>query len=389
MSEPLKPAKPGRLISLDAFRGMTIAGMILVNNAGDWSNQYKPLGHAAWHGCTATDLIFPFFLFIMGVAMTFSFSHRLEEPGGRRALLGQVLRRTLLLFGLGMLLNLIAYVAAPWVESLRIPGVLQRIALCYLVVSLIGLRTQVRGQALWTIGLLGGYWAAMKFIPVPGHGAGILDKVGNLASYLDTQIFGITNYEFDTVKGIGHDPEGLLSTLPAIATTLTGLLAGQWIRRKDRDGNEKTAGLATAALVLLVLGALWHYEFPYNKNLWTSSYVLHTSGWGLLTFAACYWVIDVKGRSAWTKPFVVYGTNAIAAYFGASAMAWLTILIRIPQGEGKSIFLKTWLYDNLFKSWIPGLFGDKASSAAYGIMYVLIWLGLMGILYRKKIFIKV
>jgi len=389
MSEPLKPVKPGRLISLDAFRGMTIAGMILVNNAGDWGHIFQPLGHAAWHGCTATDLVFPFFLFIMGVAMTFSFSHRLDEPGGKRTLLAQVLRRTLLLFGLGMLLSLLAYFSAPWIKHLRIPGVLQRIAVCYLVASLIGLHTRVRGQALWTVGLLAGYWAAMKFIPVPGHGAGALDKAGNLASFLDTGIFGATCYEYDAATGLGHEPQGFLSTFPAIASTLTGLLAGHWIRRKDRDGNEKVAGLATAALVLLVLGALWHYEFPYNKNLWTSSYVLHTTGWGLLTFGVCYWVIDVKGHSAWAKPFVIYGTNAIAAYFGASAMAYLTILIKIPQADGKSIFLKTWLYNNFFKSWIPELFGPTVSSHAYGTMYVLLWLGLMGILYRKRIFIKV
>lgn len=384
-----KPVKPGRLISLDVFRGMTIAGMILVNNAGDWGHIFKPLGHAQWLGCTATDLIFPFFLFIMGVAMTFSFSRRLEEPGGRRELMTQVWRRTFLLFALGAVLHFYAYLAAPWVKYVRIWGVLQRIAICYLVVSFIGMNVSIRGQAGWAVMLLAIYYFLMKFVPVPNYGAGVLEQSGNLAGYLDSTLFGKCCYEFDEKTKMYHDPEGLLSTLPAIATTLSGLLAGHWIRRKDVDGHQKAAGLATAGLLCYMVGALWQYDFPYSKNLWTSSYVLHTSGWGMMVLAACYWTIDVKGITGWTKPFLVYGTNAIAAYVAAGLIAYTTILIKFQGAEGKTIFLKTWIYNTLYKSWIEPNAGPYVASAAYGFTYVVIIYALMSILYRKKIFIKV
>ncbi len=382
------PAKPGRLLSLDAFRGMTIAAMILVNNAGDWGHVFAPLNHAEWHGCTATDLIFPFFLFIVGVSMTFSFARRMGQDGAFEELVPQIYRRTILLLALGLGLQLIIFKAAPWVEHYRFAGVLQRIALCYFFTAFIMLGSSWREQAAWAVGLLLLYYALMKFVPVPGYGAGVLDMNGNLASWLDNFVFGQRCYHFDEKTGMGHDPEGLLSTLPAISTTLSGVLAGHWLRRRDTDGNEKVAGLATAGFFLLVLGALWRYDFPYNKNLWTSSYVLHTSGWAMLTLGVCYWIIDVKGYKAWSKPFVVYGTNAIAAYVGASAMAYTTIWIHWKSGD-KVVFLKTWVYTHGFRSWIEPLEGPYVSSAAYGTAYVLIWLGLMTILYRKKIFIKV
>jgi predicted acyltransferase len=367
--------------------------MLLVNNAGDWDHVFPPLLHAEWQGCTATDLVFPFFLFIMGVAMTFSFARRLQEADGRRKLLPQILRRAAILIGLGLLLNLEVHLATKdlsWGSpGYRIPGVLQRIGLCYLFASLIVLWTGIRGQVLWTVGILLFYYALMKFIPVPGYGAGDLSKEGNLSTYLDTLILG--SHAHDRVQGLypHHDPEGLLSTIPAIASVLMGILAGHWIRDKKRDGNEKVAGLSVAGLGLFIVAALWKYDFPFSKRIWTSSYVVHTSALALLTLAALYWIIDVKGVKAWSKPFVVYGTNAIAAYFGASAMAYSTIWIRWTTETGESMYLKTWIYNTFYASWIPDVFSATVSSAAYGATYVVLWCALMWILYRKRIFLKV
>jgi len=402
MTAEVQPIKPGRLLSLDAFRGITIAAMLLVNNTGDWGHMFPPLGHADWNGCTATDLIFPFFLFIMGVAMTFSFSRRLQEPGGSAHLVPQIIRRALLLIGLGLMLNLVSFLATrglDWArEDFRFAGVLQRIGLCYLFAALIALWFRVRGQVIWTAGLLLVYYILLKYVAPPGVEHPTLDMQGNLASWIDTKIMGAHCYKHVKGTDFYHDPEGLLSTLPAIATTLTGLLTGHWLREKTRDGNEKVAGMATAGWILFVVGELWKYDFPYNKNLWTSSYVLHTSALALWTLAAFYWIIDVKKITAWSKPMVVYGTNAITAYFGVGLMSSATIWIKWHDAEGQVVMLKTWLYQKLFERPIaelapyifPESYSEYISSAAYPlIMYVALWCGLMWILYRKRIFIKI
>ncbi|MFH0792893.1 MAG: DUF5009 domain-containing protein [bacterium] len=394
MTDSLQPIKPGRLLSLDIFRGITIAGMFQVNNAGDWGHVWSPLEHAEWNGCTATDLIFPWFLFIVGVAMPFSFARRLESGAQKNDLIPQIIRRACLIFLVGAAIHLESWFAIgnfDWASpNYRIAGVLQRIALCYLFASLIMISWDIRGVASWFAVLLLGYWALMTLVPVPPVPEGVEEQYRNLASYIDRTILGPTCYKFDRKLGIGiHDPEGLLSTLPAIATTLSGILTGYWLRAKEKSGYEKVAGLFVAGFALIVLGMWWDYFFPMNKNLWTSSYVLFTSGWGLATLGVCYWLVDIKGITTWAKPFAVYGVNAIAAYVGVAMMSYATILIHWTGPDGKNILLKTWLYNTLFKSWIPALFNDYASSAAYAFFtYVVLWCGIMWIFYRKKIYIK-
>jgi predicted acyltransferase len=372
------PSPEKRLLSLDAFRGMTIAAMLLVNNAGDWKHVFPPLEHAEWHGCTATDLIFPFFLFIMGVAMTFSIIPKQEKGLNSRVIFSSIIRRSAILFGLGLVISYVSYegFGSPY----HVFGVLQRIGICYLSASLILLRTGVRGQTLWTASILIGYYILMKWAPIPGGSAGILNPDSNLAFYVDQRWLGYV------------DPEGILTTIPAIASVMMGVLAGYWLRDPKREGSEKAAGLCAAGTVLWIVAALWKYSFPFNKSLWTSSYVLHTTALALFTLATCYWIMDVRSVQRWAKPFVIYGSNAIAVYFGASIMAYSTIWIHWNDGQGNKIFLKTWIYNSLYRSWIPGLFGiygEYISSAAYGASYVLFWFAVSWILYRRQIFLKV
>lgn len=372
----LSPEK--RLLSLDAFRGMTIAAMLLVNNAGDWKHVFPPLEHARWHGCTPTDLIFPFFLFIMGVAMTFSIVSKQEKGLNSRAILFSIIRRSLILWGLGLIISYVSFKG--FGSPFHIFGVLQRIGVCYLLASFILLWTQVRGQALWTASILIGYGLLMKMVPPPGGSAGDLNPNSNLASYIDKRWLGYV------------DPEGILTTVPAIASVLMGVLAGHWLRDPKREGKRKAAGLGAAGAVLMISAALWKFSFPFNKSLWTSSYVLYTTSLALLTLAACYWIMDVWTAQRWAKPFVIYGGNAIAVYFGASIMAYSTIWIHWSDGRGGKLFLKTLIYNHFYRSWIPGLFGacgDYISSAAYGASYVALWFALSWILYRKRIFLRV
>jgi predicted acyltransferase len=367
-----------RLLSLDAFRGMTIAAMLLVNNAGDWNHVCAPLEHAEWHGCTAADLIFPFFLFIVGVAMTFSLARKQEQGVKFRTLLRSIARRSTILIGLGLVISYVSYKG--FGADLHISGVLQRIGICYFIASLLLLWTGMRGQALWTAAILVGYCLVMKLVPAPGGSAGALDPESNLASYVDKRLLGYV------------DAEGILTTVPAIASVLMGVLAGHWLRDRNRTESAKAAGLCVAGAVSFIAAALWKYSFPFNKSLWTSSYVLHTTSLALFTFATCYWIVDVRNIKKWAKPFAIYGSNAIAVYFGASVMAYSTIWIHWNGEAGKKIFLKTVIYDSLYKSWIPGLFGvcgDYISSAAYGATYVILWFAVSWMLYRKRIFIKV
>ena len=368
----------GRMVSLDVFRGMTIAGMILVNNPGDWGAIYSPLEHAAWHGWTPTDLVFPFFLFIVGVSITLALSPRRAETGGAtRDVYLKILRRTLIIFGLGLFL---AGFPSFDLSTIRIPGVLQRIAVCYLVASLIFLKTNWRVHLGVAVALLLGYWALMTLVPVPGFGAGALDsKEGNLAAYVDRAVFGQHVWRFAKV----YDPEGLLSTLPAIATTLAGVFTGHVLRAR-RPPFEKVSAMFVAGAAFVVLGWAWNYWFPVNKALWTSSYVLLTAGMALQLLAVCYWLVDVKGYRRWALPFIVFGTNALALYFLAELWANLISIISFTRG-GVAVPLQTLLYENLFASWAA----PKNASLAYAVCTVLFWLGVMTLLYRRRVFIKV
>jgi len=366
--------QPNRLASLDVFRGLTIAGMILVNNPGSWSFIYAPLRHAKWHGWTPTDLIFPFFLFIVGVSITFSFSKRTNEGDLSSALYLKILRRTILLFAVGYFLRVFPSFNF---DSIRIPGVLQRIALCYLFASLLFLKVRPKGRVAITLFLLAGYWAVMKLIPVPGFGAGVLEFEGNLCGFIDTKL--LAGHLYKTT----FDPEGILSTFPAIATALLGTLTGDWLLSK-RDQGQKMAGLFAAGIVFVILGLFLHPLFPINKQLWTSTFVIFTAGAALIVLGLCYGINDVLGQKKGAYPFLVFGTNAIAVYAGSTLMVKLISRIHLSiQGEGMS--LQSFIYNKLFVPWAGPLLG----SLLYPLILLLIWLAILYPLYKKKIFIKI
>lgn len=377
MPPTTKPAATERLVSLDVFRGFTIAAMILVNNPGTWEHIYWPLEHAEWHGWTPTDLVFPFFLFIVGVAITLAFGSRVESGRGARDLYLKVIKRTLIIFAIGLFLNAFPNFN---LSELRIPGVLQRIAICYFVASIIFLNTKIRTQVAITIALLLIYWFMVKFIAAPGFAAGDLTREGSLPSFVDRVILGKHVWAQAKV----YDPEGLLSTIPSIATTLIGVLTGHWLRSK-KPSYEKVAGLFVAGAICVALGWAWNSFFPINKALWTSSYVLFTGGLALQFLALCYWLIDIRGYRRWAKPFEIFGVNAIALYVGAGLMAELLGIIKVTGPEGTKIPLGSWIYENLFASWASPI----NASLAFAIVFVLVWLALMGILYSRRIFIKV
>jgi predicted acyltransferase len=365
-----------RLVSLDVFRGVTIAGMVLVNNPGTWSSLYWPLGHAEWHGWTPTDLVFPFFVFIVGVAIPLAFGRRIESGGSKRDLYWKIIRRTLIIFALGIFLAGFPHFE---LSTIRIPGVLQRLAVCYLFASLIFLNTKVRTQIIVTVALLVFYCLLMTRLHAPGFATGDLSKEGSLASFVDRVVFGPHIWK----QGKVYDPEGLLSTIPAIATALIGVLTGQLLRT-SKSQYEKVTKLFVAGAGCVVIGWCWNPFFPINKALWTSSYVFFTAGLALQFLALCYWLIDIKKYQLWAKPFIVFGVNAIALFVGSAVMARLLGLIKLPWGS-ETISLQGWIFQKLFLSWASPI----NASLAYAIVFVLVWLGLMWILYSRKIFIKI
>jgi predicted acyltransferase len=369
-------ASSARLLSLDVFRGITIAGMLLVNNPGSWTHIYAPLEHAAWNGWTPTDLIFPFFIFIVGVAMTYSLGKAAEQGSSRRDLLLKTAKRALLILVVGLALH-----SFPWwgydYAHLRIPGVLQRIAIAYFFAAVLYLHTDVRGQLSTIVALLLGYWALQALIPAPGAAAPVLEPGGDLGAYLDRAIF-TTDHLWQNTKT--WDPEGLLSTLPAIATALLGGLAGTWMR-SGRAPLDKVAGLFVLGSGGVVLGLAWGEWFPINKNLWTSSYALFTAGLAAHLLALCYYLIDVKGYRQWSKPFVIFGSNAIAAYVLSSLGAVTLELIKVGDDD---VSLKTHIFTKFYMSWLE----PNDASLLFAISYVLFWLAIMSVLYSKRIFIK-
>jgi len=368
MSPKLFAANPaGRLVSLDVFRGITIAAMVLVNNPGTWSSIYWPLEHAQWHGWTPTDLVFPFFLFIVGVSITLAFARRVEEGSVKRDLYLKVLKRSAIIFGLGLFLNGFPYFN---LGTIRIAGVLQRIAICYLIASLIFLTTKARTQLLIAVALLIAYCLVMTKLAAPGYAPGDLSKEGSIASFIDRVILRQHIWR----QGRVYDPEGLLSTIPAVVTTLFGILTGHWLR-SERTRYEKVVGMFVAGAVCVVLGWAWNPFFPINKALWTSSYVLFTAGLALEFLALCYWVIDIQGHRRWAWPFEVFGVNALALFVGTGLMVKLMAIWRV-QG---------WVFRNLFLSWAEPI----NASLFYAIAFILLWLVLMWLLYRKRIYIKV
>ncbi|WP_066381455.1 MULTISPECIES: acyltransferase family protein [unclassified Anabaena] len=374
-----------RLTSLDVFRGITIAGMILVNMAGVANDVYLPLTHADWHGCTPTDLVFPFFLFIVGVAMTFSLSKYTEDNKPTSAVYGRILRRAAILFILGLFLNGF-WNQGVWtfdLSSIRIMGVLQRISLSYLLASVIVLKLPRKGQWILAAVLLIGYWLAMMYIPVPDYGAGVLSREGNFGAYIDRLIIPKAHlYKGDGFNFMG-DPEGLFSTIPAIVSVLAGYFTGDWIRKQPVQ-TRTSIGLALFGVGCLIIGWAWGGVFPINKKLWTSSYVVLTSGWALLLLAACYELIEVRLIRRWGKPFEIMGLNAIALF--VLSVLLIKILARTKIGTGETaISTYNWIYQNIFASWA----GTYNGSLLFALATVIFWWLVALLMYRQRWFLKV
>jgi predicted acyltransferase len=373
---------PDRLVSLDLFRGATIAFMIIVNNQAE-EVAYWPLKHAQWNGWTPTDLVFPFFLFIVGVALAFSFAGRLRRGESRRTLAAHVVRRGVTLFAVGFLLH--GFSAGFQLDHWRVYGVLQRIAICYVISAVLVLYSG-RSRTLVAIaaGCLVGYWLLMRYVPVPGFGVPgrdipLLDPDRNLAAWLDRKLLMGHLYEGT------RDPEGVLSTIPALATSLLGILTGQWLR-SARDITQKAAGMFVTGLIGVGLGEFFNLWFPINKKLWTSSYVLLTAGLALMSLALLYWLVDgKKWRGLWTKPFVILGMNAIAAYVFAELLATFLDAVNFRLGSHATISLGELIYGR----WFVPLGSPPNASLFFSIAFLLVCFFAMWVLYRKKIFIKI
>ena len=376
----LNPKPSIRLNSLDVFRGITIAGMLLVNKAGLASQVYPPLLHAEWNGCTPTDLVFPFFLFIIGVAIAFSLSQYTEgNRVDRTSVYWRIGRRCCILFALGLLLN-----GFPTYDfsNIRIMGVLQRISLAYLLATLAVLNLPRRGQWVLAVLLLVGYWVAMSFVPVPGYGAGNLSPDGNMGAYIDRLVIGTEHLYRPDFNSMG-DPEGLFSTLPAVVTVLAGYFTGQWLRTQPVK-TRTSVGLVLFGIGCLGVGWAWGWVFPINKKLWTSSYVLFTAGWALLLLATCYELIEVRRWRRWGWPFEVMGLNAIFV-FVASVLV-IKILNKTHVGSGDSApTTYTWINDNFFLPWAGAMNG----SLLFSIVTVLFWWAIAYGMYRQHWFVKV
>ena len=375
-------ARATRLVSVDVFRGMTIVAMILVNNPGNFRTTYWPLKHAEWHGWTPTDLVFPFFLFIVGVAIVLALKGRLDAGTPRKPLVAKVVKRSLILFGLGLFLTGYPFgLFGPrgfgeFLSTWRIPGVLQRIAICYLVVSLLVLFCRIRTLKILTVAFLVGYWVLMVLVPVPGQGVPNLDDPGgHLSAWIDRAVFGDHVWQFAKV----YDPEGILSTLPALATTLFGVFAGLLLTSGIAP-IESVARLFVSGCLLVCAGFVWGWFFPINKPIWTSSYAVFSAGLAMCGLALCSWYFDHRDSPRLATFFTIYGVNAIALYVGSGVLARTLTYVQV---EG--VTLKEIIYGNLFASWLS----PYEASLGYAVTWIGGWFLLLFWMYRRRLFIKV
>ena len=373
-----------RLHSLDFFRGATVVAMIIVNNPGTWDAVYGPLRHATWNGCTPTDLIFPFFLFIVGVSIHFAYHTRKREGLNKKNLL-KIVKRAAIIFLLGLFL---AWFTLPLgrmfdgerLATLRIPGVLQRISLVFLFCSLIYFKTNWLGQIRIATFLLVAYYLMMVLLPVPGFGPANLEPGTNLAAWSDRLLLD------------GHlwpqsqtwDPEGVLSTLPAIATGLLGTLTGQ-LFHEIKNPAERVSWMFLIGGVLILSGLCWDIAFPINKALWTSSYVLYTGGLAIQGLAASHWIIDIHHRQSWIKPFLYFGMNAIFAFVASGILVKILLRMKITDSMGDTESLWNYLYQHLYASWLE----PKIASLLFAFTLVLLFYIVLRWMYGRKIFIKV
>jgi predicted acyltransferase len=384
-TSPTIATRPARLLSLDILRGLTIAFMILVNNNGDEAHAYWPLKHAAWNGFTPTDLVFPTFLFLVGITTVYSTAARLAQGATKQSMFLHALRRSIILYLLGLVVNSFPFFH---LHTMRFYGVLPRIAVCYLIVaSLYLISPGWRSKAALAVAALAGYWILMRFVPVPGYGLPghdipLLDHDANLTAWLDRQIFAASHLYERT-----RDPEGLLSTIPALATALLGLLTGIWLRTQ-RTLKQKINGIAIAGFSGVLLGGLWNFSFPINKKLWTSSYVLFAGGLSLLLLALCLAIVDLPeknpnkpNRSPLLKPFLVFGTNAIAAYVFSELLAGGISSIHVYPGVNVG--------QAVYRAILQVVPNQAFASLLYSLGFVAVCWLFASELYRRRIFIKI
>jgi predicted acyltransferase len=371
-------AKPPRLLSLDIFRGFTMAAMILVNDPGNWAHIYPPLEHSVWNGCTPTDLIFPSFLFMAGVSIVYAMQSKKIDTSGHTKILLHAFRRMVTLIIISLLVQLFYHHS---LTHLRFPGVLQRIAVVYFICTFLYLKSTQKALD-WMLGIsLVGYYIIMAFIPVPdGHPAN-LDPETNMGAWIDRLVF-TSNHLWASSKT--WDPEGLLGVIPSIGTGLFGMRVGTWIKRTDRDSSTKTAWLFVYGILAIVVGMIWDLFFPINKALWSSSFVLYAGGISTVGLTLAYWFIDIQGYKKFFWPFLVFGTNSISAYILADIVPGLINLVKINH-NGKTLPGMEYLYQTLFAPY----FSPVNASVIDAIAFVLLIWVMMYPLYIKKIIIKV
>lgn len=419
-----------RLISLDVFRGFTILLMTIVNNPGSWAAIYPPLKHAEWHGCTPTDLVFPFFIFIMGSAIPFAMPTKQFDY----AVFNKIIVRSLRIFCLGLFLNyfnkiellgvegisllllrlmitftvayallgnfslkiktylvfaifamllIFAYSQIEAFQDVRIPGVLQRIGIVYLFISILYLKTNLKIQLLVAASILLGYWILMAFVPVPGFGAANFEKGTNLTGWLDNLVLKGHLWSYSKT----WDPEGILSTFPAIATGIFGMFIGQVINLKIPK-NEIIQKTAIIGITLLITGLLWSIVFPINKSLWTSSYVLYTAGIATICLTILYWIIDVLNYKKWIKLFLIWGVNPMIVFFFSGIIPRIlsTIKIENPEIATEKINLQTYIYNHNI---VPLFSNPLDASLTYALVYAVFWSVILWIFYKNKMIFKV
>jgi predicted acyltransferase len=378
-------AKPQaeRLMCLDIFRGLMVAGMIIVDNPGSDEKAYWAIKHADWNGWTPADFIFPAFLFLVGVSMVFSFAARLRRGESRGQILLHAFKRSLILIAVGLFVNASPIIGLD-VHAWRLEGVTQRIALCYFVAAILVLWSDFRGQLIAVAVCLVGYWALMRFVPVPGLGVPgrdipFMDPDKNIAAWLDRKLF--MGHLFEGTR----DPEGIISTIPAIATTLIGVLTGYWLR-SNRTQRTIVMRMLLFGILGLVAGEVWNVWFPINKNLWTSSFVLFTAGFALVFLAFLYWMLEIKRwRGAWTMPILVFGMNAIAGFVADSLVYGPGYSFTVKGANGTAI-----AWHDAAQAHLESRGANPANaSLLYSLAALLFCWLLLWPLWRKKVFIKV
>lgn len=362
-----------RLISLDVFRGFTLLGMVLVNSHP--GAIYSPLGHARWNGWGFADLIFPFFVFIVGVAIPYSFASRLARGESRESLFWHISRRCVLLFAIGVFLN--GYPRFD-LSTLRVMNVLQRIAICYFLASTMFVYLRMKARSIvWLNGtILVLYFVLMKFVPVPGYGAGVLDPIGNWGNYIDRHIM-LGHMQHD-----GWEGKSLLGSFPALVTMLMGLLTGMYLRTAG-PASEKVTHLYFYGNICMAAGLLWSFWFPINQNLWTSSLVLFMGGLALVFLATCYYTVEIKQITWWILPCLIFGVNSLAVWVFSQLGMKTLMAIHITGSDGAALSL--WKAGG---DYLAFFLGPINGSLTFAVLYDVFWLGVMGILYRRRIFIK-